>query len=379
MAKDGSIGTKLSLNRRSFLYGAGAATALGAVGSPFVLRSADAKSLTKIKLILAWLPGGAYAYAYVAKKKDFWRKRGLDVEIARGYGSLASAQTVAHGQFDFGMSNPASAILLATKGVDLRMIGLMDYDPFMAVCMRKETPVNKPKDLVGKTVGQTMSSSDAAFFPVFCEANGVDVSKVNRLNIDAKVRAQSLRSKKVDAITGLVSSMLPSLSTVGVQTKYFLYTDYGVDLYGNIGIAVTPKTLQDRPEICKAFMDGLAEGLHFTVTDSDKAADLFLDEVPELRMSSSGPEFTKLGMGVQRAGVLSTDAPKTNGIGWADFDRLKKMEDLVMKYQVKPNTPTPDIDKIFTNKFIGDVKLSEAEWTKAKQDTAAIENILRGA
>jgi hypothetical protein len=52
-----------NLDRRSFLQAASAVAALGALGAPFVIRSADAKNLTKIKMILAWLPGGPYAYA----------------------------------------------------------------------------------------------------------------------------------------------------------------------------------------------------------------------------------------------------------------------------------------------------------------------------
>jgi ABC-type nitrate/sulfonate/bicarbonate transport system substrate-binding protein len=275
------------------------------------------------------------------------------------------------------MSNPSSVVLLAAKGVALQMIGLMDYDPFMAVGLRSDSPVKTPKDLEGKKVGQTLSSSDAAFFPVFCQVNGVDISKVERLNMDAKVRNQSLGGGQVDAITGLVSSMLPSLSTIGVKTKYFTYGDYGVNLYGNIGIAATPQMLKERPEICQAFMDGLAEGLHYTITDPKASVEIFLDEVPELRMSSSGPEFARFGMGVQRAGVLSTDSAKVQGIGWADPAKMEEMAKLVVQYQLPSGTPTPKVSDMFTNKFAGHVKLTDAEWIKAKQDTADIEKILR--
>ena len=362
--------------RRRFLTSA-AALGAAAVASPAILRSATAKDLTKIKMILAWLPEGSYAYAYVAKKKGYWEKRGLDVDIARGYGSLASAQSVANGQFDFGMSNPASVVLLGTKNVDLRMIGLMDYNPFMAVGLRKNSPIKTPKDLEGKTVGQTMSSSDAAFFPLFCEKNGVNISKVHRQNMDAKVRNQSLGGGQVDAITGLVSSMLPSLSTVGVQTRYFLYSDYGVDLYGNIGIAVTSQTLKDRPDICQAYIDGLSEGLHHTITDPKGATEIFLDAVPELRMSSSGPEFARLGMSVQRASVLSADDAKQHGIAWADSTKLDQMADLVLKYQLPKGTKKPNLEEMFTNRFAGHIKFTDAEWAKAKQDTADIEQMLR--
>jgi hypothetical protein len=102
-----------------------------------------------------------------------------------------------------------------------------------------------------------------------------------------------------------------------------------------------------------------------------------MDAVPALRMSSTGVDYTKLGMGVQRAGVLATGGAKTHGLGWADMDKLKKMEKLVMQYQVKPGTPSPDIEKMFTNKFAGRIKLTDAEWAKAAKETSSIEKMIR--
>jgi hypothetical protein len=84
---------------------------------------------------LPWLPEGSYAYVFVAKAGGYWKSRGFDdVDIPRGHGVLAAAQEISQGQFDLGLASASELILLADKGVNLRDIAIMDYDPTMAVC-----------------------------------------------------------------------------------------------------------------------------------------------------------------------------------------------------------------------------------------------------
>ncbi len=362
-----------SIDRRLF-----AAAALGSLAAPALVGRARADDLTKVKMILAWLPEGSYAYAFVARAKGFWRSRGLDVEIARGFGSFASAQAVAAGQFDFAMTNPSSVVLLATKSIALKMIGLMDYDSFMAVGLLQDSPIKAPHDLEGKNVGQTLSSSDAVFFKVFADRTKLDLSRVALANVDAKVRNQALASKQQDAITGLVSSMLPSMSVQGTKTRYMLYRDYGVDLYGNIGIACSPETFARRSKVCSAFMAGLTEGLHYTLMHSDDAAEIFLREVPEMRLSATGAAFSRLGMSVQRASVLTERSIVDQGLGWTDVGKVGTAADLVMTYQAEPSAARPDISNLVSNDFVGAVKMTPAEWTQAKGSSDAVLAMMRG-
>jgi ABC-type nitrate/sulfonate/bicarbonate transport system substrate-binding protein len=49
----------------------------------------------------------------------FWRRRGLDVEVARGYGSVAAAQAIGLGQFDFGCADSSVITMQQAKGIPL--------------------------------------------------------------------------------------------------------------------------------------------------------------------------------------------------------------------------------------------------------------------
>src|SRR6185295_10341816 len=174
-----------------------------------------------------------------------------------------------------GMSTAPGLILLSNKNVDLRSTAIVDYEPTMGVCVLSSSPIKTPKDLEGKRVGQTLTSTDAPFFKPFCEKNGVDISKVELLNMDARVRNQALVEGRVDAITGLASSMLGAIGASGKEVRFMLYSDHGLVLYGNVVMAVTPKLLDQNADLCGRFTEGLLEGLKFTVTHPQEAQDMF--------------------------------------------------------------------------------------------------------
>lgn len=352
-------------SRRAML----ASTSAALVASPALLRHVNAQGLEKIRITLPWLPEGSYAYAFVARAKGFWRERGLDVDIARGTGALAAAQNIAQGQFDLGLSTAGALVLLSDKGVDLKSIALVDYEPTMAVAVLGNSPVKSPKDLEGKKVGQTLASTDAPFFAPFCKINGVDISKVQLLNMDARVRNQALVEGKVDAITGLASSVYGAVGASGTPVRFMLYSDYGLTLYGNVALVATPKVLESRKAMCQAVADGLMEGLRLTLAKPTEAQELFLSAVPELKMTATGPQFTRLGMGVQRFSVLTSPEARTNGLGWHEIAKLEKMTDFVMEYQASPGSKRLDVKGRFTNEFVGKVKMSEAEWAAADKET----------
>ena len=77
-------------SRRSFLAGS---TSLGLIlaagAAPAFISEAGASKLRKVSFMLPWLFVGGHAFEFAAQK-IYWKNRGLDVSIARGYGSGAA-------------------------------------------------------------------------------------------------------------------------------------------------------------------------------------------------------------------------------------------------------------------------------------------------
>src|SRR5260370_16857712 len=97
------------LSRRRVLQSTGAG-ALGSAGGIACPRLVYAQNKKEIKFTLPWVAEGSNLYTFVAKGMGFWDKHGLDVDIARGSGSVAAAQAIGEGRFDFCMSPPSIAI-----------------------------------------------------------------------------------------------------------------------------------------------------------------------------------------------------------------------------------------------------------------------------
>ena len=244
------------LSRRRFLRGTGAA----AIACP---RLVFAQNKRAIKFNLPWVAEGSNLFTFVAKGMGFWEKHGLDVDIARGSGSLAASQAIGEGRFDFGMSTPSIAILQTIRGLPTVALAACAYDATMGIGVLNDGPIKAPKDLEGRKMASVASSGDYPFLPLFAEKAGFDLAKVTRIQVDNKVRDRLLPEGTVDAISGYASSAMPSYVATGVKAHFMLFSDYGILNYGTT-VMTQPKRVADEPQLCAAFVDGIMQGLKAT-------------------------------------------------------------------------------------------------------------------
>ncbi len=350
--------------------------AASSLAAPSLPKLVNAQGLRKTTFALSWLPEGFNAWSFVARAKGFWRDQGLDVQISRGNGSMSAGQALVAGRLEFGVSNCSPVILLASQGAELRALAMLDYDPLMGVAVLDESTIKSPKDLEGKTIGQTLASSDTPFFKPFCAANNVSTSDMRLLNIDAKIRNQALVERKVDAVTGFASSIVATIEASGAKVRMMNYADDGISAYGDLVLTTQPDRVEKDSDLCRRFTAGLLNGLKYTLTNSAEAEEIFMNEVPETKLTANGRQFTRLGMAIHRFGVLASTDPQVHGLGWTDHDQLEQAIDFILKYQGTPNAKRPHSKEIFLNTFLGNVTLTPAEWEKTRADTAFIAGAL---
>jgi ABC-type nitrate/sulfonate/bicarbonate transport system substrate-binding protein len=174
------------------------------------------QTLRKIKYTNPWLPVGTFVFSYVARRMGFWSRRGLDVEVARGYGSVAAAQAIGLGQFDFGCADSSVITMQQAKGIPLVMIGQLEYLPTQGIGILSDSPIRKPKDLEGKTLGGTPTSGEFPFLGAYASAAGFDLGKAvvtstpgarapgdGRVDIIGATFASPPSSREVDAVYAL--------------------------------------------------------------------------------------------------------------------------------------------------------------------------------
>ena len=346
----------MTITRRSLLKTAGI---IGGAGSLGIAMPRIGRAAAPIKITLPWLPLGTYSYVFVAKELGFFANHGLDVTIDRGFGSGKVCVPVDQGQYDFGLTDLSVMMTCVGRGLDLVAIaGIWPRSP-IGIFSLKENNITKPKDLEGQTVAFDVGSGDFQLWPAFVKATGIDDSKVKKVTMDGAALIKSLVEKQVKAEGNFFGSIAPSVWAQGQELNSIFYEDYGVKSF-SIGVTCKRATIEKRPEVCQGFLDGLFEGLKYVYLNPEKSVELHMKSVKELQGGSPlNQKVIEYGQGVGTA-LGAVESFKRNGLGYMDPALIATTVNTVKTYMGVQNVP--ELDKLYTNQFVGRVKLTEAEW-----------------
>lgn len=332
--------------------GVGLGLALGACGSSGTSgkgASGGGGGKTKsVTLVLDVAPYGKDTPFYVAKEKGFWTKRGLDVAIQHGKGSADTVTKIGAGTGDFGFADISAMIQgRANKNIDATMVCMFHYKNLASAQGLANPPISKPTDLVGKTLVTTPGDADLVLLPALAEINGFDRKSV-------KINFSEYTSEIPTVVTGKADGMLnyftayPALQAAaekrGKKATYFLYADYGLDIYNN-GILVLNKYLKSSPDQVKAFTAGFVEGVLYAVAHPDEAVQIFTQAVPGISADIVKAQ--------QQVAINHLHVPEVDehGFGPMDEKKMKKTLDIVNKY-FKLKKPVSDVGDIYSNDYV---------------------------
>ena len=183
-----------------------------------------------------------------------------------------------------------------------------------------------------------------------------------------------LVEKQVDARTNFAASSYAVMLSKGVPSRWMLYSTAGIKNHGQT-IAVTKDTLAKDPVFCEAMVDGLLEGVAFTLTNPDETVDIFLKQLPEMALNPSARDLVRLGLTTWQHSVDKPEA-RTHGLGWSDPQTFAETTDLVMQYLAEPGMKRPELDALFTSRFTGNIKLDKVQWAKVRARVAEYDKVL---
>jgi NitT/TauT family transport system substrate-binding protein len=289
---------------------------------------------TKVRFTLDWIPGSVHAPFFTALYKGYYRAEGLDVTIDRGKGSAEVVRQLASGVYDLGYPDINILMDFNSKNPNQAFpVLMMGYEQApAAIIVLKSSGIATPKQLEGKTLGSAANDSTFKLFPIFAKAAGVDSSSVKIQYIEPKLRETLLARKDVDAIPGQMFNALLELKAKGIkedEVQYFLYRDYGLDIYGN-GIAAARNFLQDNPEAVRGFIRATIRGVQDMVMDAEQAVQMTLQFEPLLNADIERDRL-KLAMSC----CIVTPNVLRNGFGAVGEARLKRSISLITQgYQL---------------------------------------------
>jgi len=176
---------------------------------------------SSIKFSQSWLFQAAQAMFPLAADRGYWRTEGLDVTIDRGSGSTAAVQRVISGAYDLGFADVGTVVRWNAEnpGRELMMVYVPeDGFPMVAVALKSKN-ITRPSDLEGKKVGAPTFDGARQMFPPFAKSAGINQAKVNWITVDGNLRETMLVRGEVDAITGFITSVIPSIERLGVKSS----------------------------------------------------------------------------------------------------------------------------------------------------------------
>ncbi|WP_160120614.1 ABC transporter substrate-binding protein [Rhodovarius lipocyclicus] len=347
-----------------------AALALAAapLAAPAVAQTAN------IKLTLPWLAQGSTAYAYIAKEMGAFQRRGLNVDVSRGTGSVAAAQAVSQGQFDYGIVGAGPMILAAARGLPILATATVNYDMTMGIALREDSPIRTAKDLEGKKLGAVPTSAEFPFWPAFAQRAGINTSTITIVQMDNRVLERGLIDRQVDAITAIGSSSIPVMQAQRAAHRFIPYSSAGVNFYANV-ICTRPEVLASRRSQVEAVTEALLEAAAFQLKEPERAIDMFIKQVPEIGITQGGRENARLSQGLMQWTMVAPEAID-NGLGYTDMAKWTAMTDLVMQYGAPADATRPATEAVVSNTFAGKVKLSAAEWATIRTNLAPFGQML---
>jgi NitT/TauT family transport system substrate-binding protein len=293
----------------------------------------------KVKFVLDWVIYGRATPYFAALEKGFFKKNNIDVDIERGYGSVASLKRLAAGQADFVLADFGGLILArANEKLPAKMVAVVYAKNGHAVHYLEGSGIKTPADLVGKRVAAAPGATVTALFPAFLRANKVDPSKTQVVSVDAQALNAVLLAKQFDGMLDFNFNnalLVKEGSKSGLKPKVMMYADHNFQFYAN-GIITTDAMIQKNPDLVRRFTAAIIEGVKYTFAHPDESCQLLRKHAPGVDQDVCLTEVSLV------KDLAISDEQKSHGIGYMSKAGVQHTIDVLKEHMGLKNPITPE-------------------------------------
>lgn len=273
-------------------------------------------SLTKVKFVFNFAPGGYDANLLAAKAKGFFRKQGLDVSFITPATGADPAKLIANGTANIGLVHSTDVILARDKGLPIVSIGTTHQYGTLELLCPASHGIKSLNDLAGKTVGLTGIPSDKVMFEQMLKANNIDESKIHVV-VAGFAGVPQLLTNRIDCYEAISwyepilynQKLHKPLDDTSTYTE-FQYAQHGIPRYYTFGLTTSEAYAKSHPDVLKRFMKAWTEALQWSTANPDAANSALIDAYPSVDKPSS--------LAIWKASAKVTTSPETNAhcLGW---------------------------------------------------------------
>jgi NitT/TauT family transport system substrate-binding protein len=220
------------------------------------------------------LATGEFSQTYIAQKRGFFAKNGLDVELIYFQGGSQVIQAMLGGDLPLTVTAGPEGVVAKLQGADIALLAL--NNPTMHFSLFVSPEIKKADDLRGKRAGISRfgSSSDFSIRYIF-KSLGLADRDVTIVQIgDNPSRLAALKSNAIQA------SVFTTPNTVRAKKAGFVSMvdayKLGLKFYGS-GIAANAAFLREHRPIVEQFVKGFLEGVAYAKSHKEESLPLIKD------------------------------------------------------------------------------------------------------
>lgn len=241
------------------------------------------KQLTKVTVLLDWVPNTNHTGLYVAQALGYYRDEQLDVRILQpATGGGADLVAAGKGDFAVGYQEQVTYALTAEHPLPIKAIAALIQHNTSGFASPAAKGIKSPKDFEGKIYGGWGSPMEEAMLRGLMKKYGVDFQKLRMVNIGEADFFASVQ-KDVD-----FSWIYFGWDGVAAQVKNFPIhfielreVDPRLDYYTPLLVAGN-SLLQKKPALVRKFLRATAKGYRYAVAEPEKAAAILVKAAPEI-------------------------------------------------------------------------------------------------
>ena len=247
-----------------------------AVGVAIFSASGAAWSQEQVNVRFSWKLKGEYAPMFVAQELGYFSREGLNVRLGEGAGAPAALGALVQGQEDVVLLPGIFALTAISKGVPIKLIALYHPKTPVALISWPENPVRTPKDLEGKLIATAIGETGTTYLDSFCKNNGVDCSKVKRVQVDPQTRVPLFVQHKVDVVSVYQTNDLPVLEEKQGAKFVVLEMDKNGLAIPGMALVSSDATIAKKPETLRKLLKAVGDGVIAMKKDPSEAAKMMM-------------------------------------------------------------------------------------------------------
>jgi NitT/TauT family transport system substrate-binding protein len=317
-----------------------------------VVTSVSSASLAadNVSVQLDYVVRGNHAMFFVAKKKGYFEKQGINVTaIQRGTGSPNAMRLVGNGNADFGFGDlPTLAVARSQDVPVVALAAVNQHSPLGMLALTSKHKLTKPQDLKGLNVGVQPSGSTYIFLKAFLAANGMSMDDIKQSTVNPPYENYLLLGR-VDTVPGYIDAEVPELEAKAGgpgSLSIMQGSDFGYTVYGS-GLFTSQKMIAEHSDVVQRFVNAYMQAFADVARNPNEAADIIVDANPEY---ATKKDVLVKQIEADIKGTFFSPDTKTNGLGWMTKDGWAKTTKILLDQGAMKTAI--DLDAAFNDKYL---------------------------